>query len=716
MKIFNIYLKKKVILIMLIIINTGCAVNAPKPCIKNGKAYGVYNGMFRGKWWNYYQVAVSYTDGICLEDAENAFKKALEKNDSDERDAVTYGMHRINYFPHRELGIIYYYQKKYNDAIKELELSINNEKSGRAIHYLNKSRRSLVLSKEMDKDPPRIIINKPNKNNRITSNYYYLVTGDTIDNTFVNNISINGKNIEIEEILPKISFEHSVLLKPGKNIINCEVQDVAKNTYSKQEIMILDIQGPVIGIASFNNEHNDCNLKASVYDESGIKTILIRSDDKTLFQKKENQKIVNIDEQFTIGSMKSNVSIIAEDSIGNISEYNIDISDYNQKRLSTLRADSLLASNTFIPSIVKIDNEQSAKPVIQLAGIPEEHDVYLDELWIRVEIFHTKKINNIEMYLNEKIIAQCSSYMIGFNFFQSIFLALDEDKNILRIVVDDGDKTEKKFIINQKEIDNSETMLPIAMIPTNSDQKDSQMEYRLLYWLNKINRFNIMPMRDMDQLKGAHSAEQTDLISCVDNGLDQPPLWVLKWSFEENTSINKAKMAMNKNDSTSLTFKFKDMVELKTQYSKDKKDKKIPSLEINAQIFDYENYNSLITSLYIYGEDVDKHNLTEFVCQGLAQNLFNQFPIVKGMVSNVENNKIFIKHGKNKKIKRGVRLVIYDQVFIRDMLEQDKAFEDLSIISEARIISSKRVSSKALIKKHPNYKTIEPLRHFYVTR
>jgi hypothetical protein len=46
---------------------------------------------------------------------------AIGKRDKDQRNARTYGMHFVDYFPHRELGIAYYHKGDLVKAAKELE-------------------------------------------------------------------------------------------------------------------------------------------------------------------------------------------------------------------------------------------------------------------------------------------------------------------------------------------------------------------------------------------------------------------------------------------------------------------------------------------------------------------------------------------------------------------------------------------------------------------
>ncbi len=83
---------------------------------RNGVAYGKTEGNFRHRWWNYYERGLSYAEGEFYMEAVVDLHKALTYRDKDQRAARTYGHHLIDYFPNRELGIIYYLSGKYSDA------------------------------------------------------------------------------------------------------------------------------------------------------------------------------------------------------------------------------------------------------------------------------------------------------------------------------------------------------------------------------------------------------------------------------------------------------------------------------------------------------------------------------------------------------------------------------------------------------------------------
>src|SRR5262249_23814271 len=123
----------------------GCAVERGKIYVKDGVRYGVTSGqIWRGRWWNYYERGISYAAGEFWDEAMADFQAALAQYAQDERRARTYGVHLIDYFPHRELGVVYYRLARYPEAIRELETSLSTIETAKTKFYLNRARKALL--------------------------------------------------------------------------------------------------------------------------------------------------------------------------------------------------------------------------------------------------------------------------------------------------------------------------------------------------------------------------------------------------------------------------------------------------------------------------------------------------------------------------------------------------------------------------------------------
>ncbi len=141
-----------------------------EPMRKNGKAYGVVDGLFQYNWWNYCERALSFGDGGFWHAAELDLKEAIKQREDDQTRARTYGRHFIDYFPHRELGVAYYHQGKIETAIGELTTSLSTAESSKAKLYLDLVRTALIrqwhgLIENIMKDRKREAILKELDNN-----------------------------------------------------------------------------------------------------------------------------------------------------------------------------------------------------------------------------------------------------------------------------------------------------------------------------------------------------------------------------------------------------------------------------------------------------------------------------------------------------------------------------------------------------------------------
>ena len=146
---------------LIILFTLGCVKeDMTEGCIKKGTRYGITKGLFQGRWYHFYERGLSFSEGNCWRKAERDLREALkQRDDGDRKRARTYGMHFIDYFPHRDLGIVLFHRKQYADAIRELEVSLNATVTAKAEFYLDQSRKALILSRTPDKRPPNLKLN-----------------------------------------------------------------------------------------------------------------------------------------------------------------------------------------------------------------------------------------------------------------------------------------------------------------------------------------------------------------------------------------------------------------------------------------------------------------------------------------------------------------------------------------------------------------------------
>ncbi len=113
-----------------------------------------------GKWYNFYEEGLELARAGRYAQAIEKFNEALKVKDIDTKQIKTYGMHFIEYFPHREKGICLYHLGQVEISRQELSLSLRQQYSSRAQEYLAKIGGGLVEPPVQPPIEPEIIRNR----------------------------------------------------------------------------------------------------------------------------------------------------------------------------------------------------------------------------------------------------------------------------------------------------------------------------------------------------------------------------------------------------------------------------------------------------------------------------------------------------------------------------------------------------------------------------
>ena len=267
----------------------GCAVHAPAPCWKNGRLYGTTNDwIVRHDWDSSYRRGLSYSEGECWEQAISQFLLAIRQRSDDQWRARSYGMIVLDeYFPHRELGIVYLQLGQVEDAIHELSLSLDSADSAKTKYYLNKAHRRWLEETDLDQTPPKIrFLSHADKDDGpgdllYTNRSFFQVEGLATDDYFVASLCINEKPILFDLALPELSFEEKVALKSGINFICGRVTDLVGHQYEEKIKIFLDQQGPMVifnPVADDEFSHHQPSIKrikGLIFDSGGLDKLII---------------------------------------------------------------------------------------------------------------------------------------------------------------------------------------------------------------------------------------------------------------------------------------------------------------------------------------------------------------------------------------------------------------------------------------------------------
>ncbi len=211
---------------------------------KNGVRYGVVEGLFNHRWWNYYERALSYADGGFWQEAENDLREAIRQRSNDQRRARTYGMHFLDYFPHRELGVVLFQTGRFEEAAKELELSISQEKSAKAELYLDRARKAILQASSPNSTPPVLKATLPAPGSVVTEPFLELTGSASAINHLDKIIAINRtsgikKQVTINKIGVKTDFDIFLPISSGNNAIMLKAVDLLGNASTVETNVIL---------------------------------------------------------------------------------------------------------------------------------------------------------------------------------------------------------------------------------------------------------------------------------------------------------------------------------------------------------------------------------------------------------------------------------------------------------------------------------------------
>jgi len=275
-----------ILILFFVIACFGCANRKFEPILIDGQQYCVTDEKtFSEEWYSCYLRGISCArcrEEVCLENAQKELFLAIARGKDDGRWVRTYGTHRLpEYFPNRELAVVYYYHYKLtgdpsdlDKALGFLTTSLNQCPSAKARHYLNKVRKErLLLTGEDIKGPQLEIAPFPD----MTDNPRFIISGLVRDDTYIGTISISLNHEEPVSLLElsqefSCSFRQEIVLQPGINHLSIKAVDLMGREEKKRIDILLDQEGPMIYFAQSKKESfpSPQGIHGILYDPSGV--------------------------------------------------------------------------------------------------------------------------------------------------------------------------------------------------------------------------------------------------------------------------------------------------------------------------------------------------------------------------------------------------------------------------------------------------------------
>ena len=259
-----------------ILMGAGCA-HIRHGFDRAGRGHAVINTGFTGDWWDYYERGRSFAEDGLSGEAIADFRRAIEGREQDQWRAVTSGSHRIDYFPHRELGVVYFQRREYDKAIAELEYSIDNAPSAKAHHFLNRARAARIDRYDLDRAAPELNL-EASSAEEVTNGMIQVVRGVASDDNYIAAITIGDRQVEMELAARRKIFRAEAELNEGGNRIRIVATDLAGKSTEQYRTVYCDRHGPRIEIEELLIENGRVILQGSISDDKGLASLRLNNE------------------------------------------------------------------------------------------------------------------------------------------------------------------------------------------------------------------------------------------------------------------------------------------------------------------------------------------------------------------------------------------------------------------------------------------------------
>jgi TolB-like protein len=615
-----------------------CAVQQDaKVKIKDGKEYGVVEGSFRHRWWNYYERGLSFAEGEFWEEAANDLKEAVKQRKADQRMARTYGMHFVDYFPHRELGVTFYHQGNYDQAENELETSLGMVDTGKAKHFLNLVRKKkLELSRE-DKASPSIALEAASRQTTF-NRFHFEVKGEVSDDFYAREISINEIPEFIELSAKTIPFTREIKLKKGLNAINIRSTDLTGKVTEKTVTVFGDFEGPAFQLKNVADGdqvgEETIVLNGALADATGVTELRVNDQVLSYDKEKEIAFALNID----LEEGENKILLAATDTVGNTTtgELNLTYVPQLANKPHPRHNQFLDARKNTEPVLLAFSGSSAyttgilyaaAKAAFRLnfKDLTKEQTVYFDTLYVDGTATGTYEIESVA--INGEPLLIIPGRTVYFN----QLMELQEGENTITIEVTDvkGNIATKTAVVNHQtpKVHQLGSRMSLAVIPFEI-KGDPGMASALVYD-NLIDafvdqeRFHIVTRGDeLEAILREQKLSQTDLV-------------------DKSTAVRVGKLVAAESILMGTVRETKD------------------TIEIYARLINTES-SSIMEAKDVFSQDKSIPQL-QYMTNGLALKLKHSFPLIEGMVIQVKGNEIYADFGSFKRIKKEMRFIVFQQ-------------------------------------------------------
>jgi hypothetical protein len=624
----------------------GCAVKEGRVYLKDGRQFGRPDGLFMEQWNDYYLRGLSYSDGGFWDDAAADFLEALRGRAKDQRRARTYGLHFIDYFPNRELGITYFYRGDYAKAITCLEASLASVESARAKFYLNKARQSWLRQSRRDSANPTLSIQFPPPQ-YVTSGFSISVRGTARDDFFVSTVVVNNQPDSFELSDKVVTFTEEIPLAPGKNYITVQARDLMDKASRPVTLLVeTDREGPLSFFECVGKADGTMLLNGVLYDSSGVAKIRVNDKDLAFTP----GKLIKISEKIAAAGARTNaaLSFSAEDAIGNRTTGSVRISPAHSRKQSDRIAlvaelrkqDCVSNAPARVFAAAPQSNQPELSPRVDFSGLRNGQTVFIDSLYVECAAFAPQgmqelTLNSDSFFPRERdelfssFLAAAAQRKQGCLSFSKL-IKLAEGPNTITIKLLDSAGTEvKKSITIIRKIPAARQIgsrLCVAIYPFREQKQvmplSDYVQTLLTHAFVNQKRFFILERQELNRILQEQQLSREQI-------------------FDQKTAVKMGRLMVSE------TILLGDII------ATDR------SVEISARMVDIDT-SQIIAEKDVYWEGSVRTGFRETL-EGLALKFRQQFPLCEGTIIDKQAREVRLNLGKENAICKGMRFLVFHE-------------------------------------------------------
>lgn len=666
----------------------GCAVDTLPVYEKDGRRYGVVEGAFRHRWWNYYERALSYARGGFFGPAKADLTHALQQRCEDQRMARTYGMHFVDYFPHRELGIIHYEAGELEPAESELETSLTQYPSAKARYYLDRVRRALIEKSGRPVDAPQLRLTLDSVSEKIywSSEDAVIIEGRAFDENFVVRVSVFGRPVFMEGARREVYFKERLMLPPGRHTIVVTAENLFGRETRRTLTFQADRSGPVVTLAQAIYDRQAAEpywrIDGWVVDAAGV----CRLDVNGRTRLYDNLSEVRVFEK--IHGPLEDVVLTAHDRLGNrttavIPAAAADPADRVDAAPLALRAappskrpagadvfGSLSAGVDVMLAALETDRlpplrlslfgpKDTVPPRIELKDWTAEQTVLVDQIYLEGAAVDDEKV--VQLLINGVSVMQREGLRVYFG--HPAHLAEGDNPFVLEARDAAGNRTVKKMTVTRRipKVFQNDQRMSMTVLPFEQDGASglpaAHFQNQLFDALWALHRFHLVEREQLEAVLNEQKLSRTQLV-------------------DPRTALQVGKLL------TCRTLLAGSMVSSRG------------GMEIVGRLIDAET--SAILAVEDVFDEITAGDLKALknMSQGLALKLYRRFPLLDGRVVQKKGKFIFTDLG-GEGIDLQRRLVVYREEPVLHPVTGKELGKDNVILCRAAVVQVMAGLSKA---------------------